>query len=314
MFHQKSANNTKGNIMLNFRSVEELDRDLYRKTLKDTGFDTRSCEYSYANLFAWRSIYETSFATLCDGFAIRLKYKGEHHYFAPVVSVDNAVKAYGEIIEHAKADGEGAVKFVCLPERFANILKDNFENAVIEIDRDKFDYIYEVAKLSEFSGKSLHAKRNHKNKFFSLYKEVYRFKSITADDIGECLEFNKKWYELNAEFSLDDERTATEQLLINFEKIGLVGAMIYVNGELCAYTLASSTFDGSDTLTVHTEKGLYDYQGVYPTICSEFLRHHAIDYTYVNREDDAGDEGLRKSKLSYKPVFFEEKYGGEIHF
>ena len=31
------------------------------------------------------------------------------------------------------------------------------------------------------------------------------------------------------------------------------------------------------------------------------------DFKYVNREDDAGEEGLRSSKLSYRPVFMVDK-------
>ena len=46
-------------------------------------------------------------------------------------------------------------------------------------------------------------------------------------------------------------------------------------------------------------------------INQQFVEHECMDYKYVNREDDAGTEGLRKAKLSYKPIFMVEK--GHVH-
>ncbi len=54
------------------------------------------------------------------------------------------------------------------------------------------------------------------------------------------------------------------------------------------------------------------YEGIYPTIYSGFVRlmseHSGYPLTYVNREDDSGDPGLRTSKMQYHPVFIAHKY------
>lgn len=42
-------------------------------------------------------------------------------------------------------------------------------------------------------------------------------------------------------------------------------------------------------------------------INQQFVEHECMNYKYVNREEDTGVEGLRKAKLSYRPVFLVEK-------
>ena len=72
-------------------------------------------------------------------------------------------------------------------------------------------------------------------------------------------------------------------------------------------------FEGYEVDTAHNgvegvEKAFADVSGAYPTINYEFLQHNAsLGFSFVNREDDTGDEGLRKSKTDYHPVKMIEK-------
>ena len=52
----------------------------------------------------------------------------------------------------------------------------------------------------------------------------------------------------------------------------------------------------------HIEKGLPQYEGVYPTMVQAFAAANAQGLRWINREDDAGDKGLRTSKLQYLPA------------
>ncbi len=64
-----------------------------------------------------------------------------------------------------------------------------------------------------------------------------------------------------------------------------------------------------DTFVVHTERGDRQYKGAYQAINKLFLEHSEnTNAVFVNREQDVGDEGLRKAKLSYNPIKFIEKY------
>ena len=77
---------------------------------------------------------------------------------------------------------------------------------------------------------------------------------------------------------------------------------------MVAFSIAEKA--NSNTLIVHIEKALTEYRGAYQAMSQEFLNYMAgkYDFTLVNREDDSGDENLRKAKMEYHPVEIKEKY------
>ena len=79
-----------------------------------------------------------------------------------------------------------------------------------------------------------------------------------------------------------------------------------MDGEVIAFTFGCKATP--DMFVVQIEKADHTIQGAYQMINQQFVEHEiAGKYKYTNREDDVGEEGLRKAKLSYKPVFMVEK-------
>lgn len=118
-----------------------------------------------------------------------------------------------------------------------------------------------------------------------------------------------EWCALNGcihDESMQMEACAVRKALEDFIPLKLRGGMLRAGGRLVAYTLGERI--NSDTFIVHVEKAFSDVTGAYPMISRTFLEHEAAGLQYVNREDDAGDEGLRKAKLSWNPAYMLEKY------
>jgi hypothetical protein len=86
---------------------------------------------------------------------------------------------------------------------------------------------------------------------------------------------------------------------------------VRVDGKIVAYTLGEPMCDG-ETFCVHFEKASPDFPQAYATINKLFAEKSLVDYKYINREDDAGVEGLRKAKLSYQPELLVKKYYAKI--
>jgi hypothetical protein len=118
-----------------------------------------------------------------------------------------------------------------------------------------------------------------------------------------------RWREMNGCES-NEEKTAELCVTLNylrlFDELGMRGGLLRVNGQVVAFTIGEQAAN-PDTLVVHIEKAFSDVNGAYTMINQQFIEHEGSEFTYVNREEDVGEEGLRQAKMSYKPVFLIEK-------
>ena len=265
-----------------------------------------SCEYSFTDLFNWGHVHQTEVARMGDYGIIRSGFK-EFSYLYPFGRGD-----VRPVIEAMMEDArEHRVTFTI--SLILEPMKEELETLFPELfvyseERAYFDYIYTQESLSTLRGRQLSGKRNHINAFKKMYPD-WSFEKITAENIAECWQMNEEWSARN-EMSLGSgllkERSALKSAFEHFFEENLVGGLIRVNGKVIAYSMGHPL--NSDTFVVHFEKAFDDIRGAYQMINQQFALHCCEGYSYINREDDTGLEGLRKAKLSYLPHTLLKKY------
>lgn len=290
--------------MLNFRKPELRDRDWVIDHVNRG--DTDGTCYSFGSIFSWQNAYSVEIAEYDSLMLVRGIDETGRYYVYP--SGQGDIKgAVEEMMKESERDGNVFILCQLLPEnkkKIEELFPDTFD---FTYDRDNSEYVYSVKNMAELPGKSFHGKKGHVNAFFRNHTDIH-IDPITDDNIGLCLEIEKKWLsdrddgggELHSEFA------AIERALKNYKALGFVGAILFADGQAVAFTLGEPI--KNNTFCTHFEKTLPEYRDAYPVINNGFTKLMLNNYDYVNREEDTGAEGLRKAKLSYNPVFLLDKY------
>lgn len=293
--------------MLEWSIPEAEDEDWINSCIAVSG--TMASDASFANIYLLRNKYSTKISRYKD-FIIR-KYSGKGArcgYTFPLGKGDVA-KALAEIEKDAKECGE-RLQFAFVTEEQKEVL----ENAMparfcYSSDAGDSDYIYLRSELASLLGKAFHKKKNHFSKFVRTYPD-YKYYEIGACNIYDAQKVADAWYyeHLHDEDASQlAEYKAIKEALENFEELGLIGGIIYVNDSPCAMTIASKI--NENTVDVHFEKAVGEYalNGGYAAI-NKLFSEKLDGVTWLNREEDIGIEGLRKAKLSYRPKIMLKKY------
>lgn len=262
--------------------------------------DVRVCDQTFGNLFCWSACYDAQLAVYQDSFVSRW---GDR-YAVPVGPQRK------ELLEQLLA--AGITRFLGIDDRYKAWLEETFPGRFIFTEkRNSADYIYEREKLELLIGKKLAAKRNHINYFEQHFQ--WELRPISAETMPEVLAFNERWCRENNclhDISLEREGCAVLRGLKHFDELGYTGLVLYADGAVCAFTYGEPM--GQEGFCVHVEKADANLRGAYPMINREFVRSLPPSVRWVNREDDAGDEGLRRAKLSYQPDVLLMKYQAEV--
>ncbi len=287
---------------INFKKIVFEDKELISSYIKKQS--SRSCSLSFANIYLWEPHYKVTFAVVED--MLVFKSKGENPSFSFPIGGADVKKAMDATMDYCKENGLEYKMYGVTEQQFQVIEELYPDEFQIEYDRDEANYVYETEKLINLSGKKYHGKKNHINKFKKM-NDNWQYEDITDENLEEAIEMAYGW---RTENDCDTNELKSIEFCValnalkKLKELNLTGGLIRAQGKVVAITVGEALTD--DTYVIHIEKAYADVDGAYPMINREFLEHHGAEYTYVNREEDTGAEGLRKAKLSYRPVFMVE--------
>lgn len=270
----------------------------------------RTTDFSYAGILMWTDYFNYEYTIYND--TLFIKGVVENDLTKPAFSIPVGKMPLRDSVELLKEycqDNNITLEFSAVPEYALDELK-TLEPVNIEELSDWGDYLYEAEMLSELKGKKMSKKRNHVHQFLSHYPD-YVAMPLNARNAALAMDFMNV-FDLEGDSSemARAERDLTRFLIscIANGDNNMEGMLLLTEGKVCAFTIGDVK---GDTLFVHVEKATRNAVGSYEMINYLFAKEMTGKYPqikHINREDDAGDIGLRMAKESYHPLCILKKY------
>ncbi len=305
-----------------FRAINDEDFSNIASIQMLTDYD--GSEYSLLYLKGWDFFNYKSMQIAEEDGVIYLRFKPHdkfnedgvrdgYIYLPPLCVIEKIKYAYGKIEDFCKLEGQN-MYVMSTPQEYVDILGDNYEYV---LNQDYAEYLYNPQSLITYAGKKLHSKRNHVNNFIKAYRPNEEsgtvFRSYTADDKDKVLAFINGWEESKEFDDKDFDEMANDEISVISLALQFIGKyenyfadVIEYQGKIIGFSLGEIT--PSSMGITHIEKGDINYDGVYSYLCQAFAQKHFEQVRVINRQEDMGLEGLRKSKQSYHPIGFCQKY------
>lgn len=254
-------------------------------------FQPQMSELTFANLYLFRKVHNYQLSMLNGSIVVLGRGYDGREYFLPPLGGDVAAALEKMLNDGLMLFGD--------EESIAGWLdSDGFVRVE---DRDSFDYLYLRDEMATLPGNRFHKKKNRISYFTARHD--YQSDLLTSGDVAECRKLLLAWHtSVNQirEKAVDFDFEACDEALVMLEELGLQGIVIRVEGVVSAFSLGEKLND--NTTVCHFEKADPYMEGLSQLVNREYAVKLFKDSTYINREQDLGEPGLRNAKLSYHPV------------
>ena len=291
--------------MNRFKPVTRQDAAKLRKYYERC--DYQLCEYSVGTKLMWRSALKYAWTEMAGCLVVCRKNGRNWDFDYPVPGPEGDEDAALDAIDHFCLENGMVPSFCVVPECKITKLLTRYPYLRVWDIRSWRDYLYYREDLQLFVGRRYSGQRNHIKKFRAMCPNA-EFHPLTERDTPAIERF---WVDYEAEFPKGSNSMAKNELKLAKQMLKLAGKKYFLAGgmfdgeKLIALSLAEKC---GDTLIIHIEKALYSYTGVYPAMVQAFAMEFGGNCGWINREDDAGDRGLRTSKTQYSPAKLASKY------
>jgi len=270
---------------------------------------SRLCDYIFGTVLLWRDMWPMEFAVHENMLFLRMEISGNGDadkrtaYLLPVADdLDHAL----DVLD---AFQSGSKFFINIPYGELEILKQRYPDISVEAVDIGGDYLYDADSMAALKGRKLHGQRNHLNYFERTW--AYRLEEISDKNVKDVKEFIERKAVSSSSALFQEGNNKTLEALDNMGIYSFSSLALYAEDRVIGFTLGTRV---GDTLYVTIEQADRDYRGVYPKLASEFVKAHLESgIVFVNREDDIGDEGLRRSKMAWNPCQIVERFSVAVN-
>lgn len=296
---------------LQFRKITSADFALISRYMELT--DSRTCDYTLGGIVLWAEHFGYRMAVSDD--TLFILGGREDDLSIPAFAMPLGGVEFSRALELMRSycsERHMPLWLSAVPEDCLHLFAAVPTATVEELGNQWSDYLYDIHSFATLEGNAMKKKRNHVNHFLAEHPEA-RLVDLNKTLAAQCLPLLRRLGHDDSPTGRS-EFTAVAEMLGRWEEYApyFRGKALVDGGEIIGFTVGEVK---ADTLHVHVEKCNHEISGANEALASLFaleMSRESSRLRYLNRQDDAGDEGLRTSKLSWHPLRLLPKFNVNI--